>query len=99
MTRDEYYNDYYLKTSEIIKLKEKDIYTFSHNYLVNNWYDILKEQLIKIKNHGLYDKCTKMFFFAYGEDEQWNEFNIILNEFDSKNKIEIKRFNHNFYLL
>ena len=77
--------------------KEKDIYIFSHNYLINNWKEILEEQLNKILVSGLYKNSTKLFLFAFGDDEQWNIFENLIDTYDKDNKIEIKRFNDNFY--
>ena len=76
------------------KKKDKDIYIFSHNYLINNWEEILKQQLYKLKISGLYKNAKKLFLFAYGNDEQWNKFKTITSEYD---KIEIKRHDNNFY--
>ena len=85
-------NDYTFR-----KKKEKDIYIFSHNYLINNWKDILENQLNKMSDSGLYKNSTKLFFFAFGDDEQWSLFEQVIETYDIDNKIEIKRFDDNFY--
>ena len=79
------------------KNQNKDIYIFSHNYLVNNWKNILEEQLNKIVISGLYKNTTKLFFFAFGDDEQWELFIKLIKSIDIDNKIETKRFDDNFY--
>ena len=43
------------------------IYGFIHTYTVNNWKDILEEQLAKILNSGLYEKVDKIYIGAVGK--------------------------------
>jgi glycosyltransferase involved in cell wall biosynthesis len=93
-----YLNKKYKKTGNLYtKEKKKDVYIFSHNYLINNWKEILEEQLNKINISGLYKNSTKLFLFAYGDDEQWNIFKSYISTYDKDNKIEIKRHDNNFY--
>ena len=87
------------KIEKLILSKKKDnpIYVFSHNYLINNWSEILTQQLNKIDISGLYKNATKLFLFAFGDDEQWNLFQNLVKLYDKDGKIEIKRHDDNFY--
>ena len=44
------------------------IYGFIHTYTVNNWKDILEEQLNEIVRSGLYDKVEKIFIGVNGDE-------------------------------
>lgn len=58
-------------------------YCFIHVYYHDHWYEILKDQLIKIRTHGLYDHLEHIYICSVGEDYN----NLILHkliENDSK---------------
>lgn len=80
-----------------IKPLDKPIYLFGHNYLINDWKDILLEQLNKIKVSGLYYNSQRIFMCGYGENEEWSEFTKIISEYDDSNKITLIRHDDNFY--
>jgi len=88
-----------LDVNQIIYEKEieKEIHTFSHNYLINDWYRILSNQLQKIKSSGLYHVAKKMHFCAYGDDENWSKFESFLKAFDKDKKFIIVRHTDNFF--
>jgi len=74
----------------------KDIYIFSHNYLINNWKDILENQLKLIRSSGLYDSMTNMYLLAFGES-QWKELMKIIRSYDIDDKIITLSIDENFY--
>ena len=79
------------------KKKEKDIHIFSHNYLINDWGEILIGQIQKIKNSGLYSVAKNLHFCAYGNDNDWKIFESIIKKFDTDNKVIIIRHEDNFF--
>lgn len=89
--------NYKKEQNKYTKPKNYPIFLFSHNYLINNWKEILIDQLEKIKNSGLYKNANKLYLFAFGDDNEWNDFSYIIKNYDVDNKIEIKRHSDNFY--
>lgn len=89
--------NYIVNNNTYIKPIDKPIYIFSHNYLINNWKNILNEQLYKLKKSGLYTNVNKIFLYCFGDDREFEDLNIIVNDFDINNKIEIKKHSDNFY--
>ncbi len=88
---------YEIIDNKYIKPKENPIYIFTHNYLINNWEELLIEQLNKIKNSGLYKNSTKLFLCGYGENKEWKKFCDIIIEYDLDDKIKLIRHKDNFY--
>lgn len=75
---------------------EKPIYIFSHNYLVYNWEEILKEQLTGIILNELYQKTEKIYYCVYSESElDYNKFLFLISLYDYLHKIEIVRHRKN----
>ena len=73
------------------------IYAFSHNYLINNWEEILVEQLISLRNSGLYDELTTLFMYVYGDDDSVNRFYDMINSYDELFRITVVRIENNFF--
>lgn len=84
--------------NNIFNLMNNDIIIFHHSYLVNNWLDILSEQLEILKESELYKNSKHLHFCCFSELEQ-NIFDFIkiIKEFDSDNKctIIIQPYNDN----
>lgn len=78
-------------------LKNKHIYVFNHNYLINNWYEIVDNQMKLIQDSELYDNVNQFFIFAYGSDENFLKFEKLITTYDYKNKFLIKRLENNNY--
>ena len=69
---------------------DKPILVFSHNYINYNWFEIVKEQLSKLVNSGLYDNATKIYYGAYAHDQfQLFKFIDLVKFWDTKDKIRI----------
>jgi hypothetical protein len=68
------------------------IHIFIHVCCIENWYEILEEQLKLIKNTGLYDIVEKIHFGIVGNNE-----NIEYNIFND-NKYNIMYFDKNIFL-
>lgn len=72
------------------------ILIFSHNYLVSNWEEIVKEQLLLSFKSELYKESTKIFYCVYSPDENsFNKFKEIVDYFDFLKKVEIIRHYEN----
>lgn len=79
-------------------LENTPIGVFSHNYLSNNWYDIVNNQLSKLVNSGLYKRADKIVYGVNTDaDELYYRFIELLNKYDSDRKIEIYRYTKNMY--
>jgi len=74
----------------------RKIYLFSHNYLINNWKEILENQLNLLISSKLYDQMTNMYLMAYGDD-QWNDLIKLIRVYDIDNKIITLNIDENFY--
>ena len=74
----------------------KKIYLFSHNYLINDWKEILENQLNLLISSKLYDEMTNMYLLAFG-DNQWNELIKLIRIYDTDNKIITLNIDENFY--
>lgn len=74
----------------------KDILIFSHNYLVNNWYEIVSEQLSLLKTSELYQNSSKIYYCAYSDDnfEVYSFINLV-KKYDLDKKILITIFPFN----
>ena len=76
--------------NSLIKINmPKIIYGVYFICCINNYLDIIKEQLNEVKQSGLYNDTTELLFFItlYHEDD--NELKQILEEFDTQNKIKL----------
>lgn len=72
------------------------IYIFSHNYLVNHWKEIVKEQLLKLSKSGLYGTSSRIFLGVYSDsDIDYEIFCKMISEFDISNKCIIERYSTN----
>lgn len=77
--------------------QNKKIAIFSHNYLVNNWKEILEIQLNKIINSGLYKNADKIRFYVIDVDDNIDEFTKTIRHYDIDNKISIIVHSENRY--
>jgi hypothetical protein len=69
---------------------DNNIIIFHHSYLVNNWKEIVVEQLELLKISELYENSEQLHFCCYSEiNENIVEFFNLIREFDSKNKCTI----------
>ena len=78
---------------------------FHHNYLINNWINILKEQITELKNSGLYDACDNIIATIYSEyidNQNRNLFKEIIKNEDTSNKwiiVELYKNNYEYEIL
>lgn len=71
-------------------MEDKKILIFSHNYIANNWFEIVEEQLQLLLNSGLYDKASNIFYCCYAENEfDFYKFYNLVKTKDQKHKINI----------
>jgi len=74
------------------------IYIFSHNYLINNWKEIVSNQLNKLSESGLYDASKSINYYGYSEDNNsWIDFVNLVKKYDSDNKIHLSLLYRNNY--
>lgn len=76
----------------------KDIIIFHHSYLVNNWLEIITEQLDLLKKSNLYENAEQIHFCCYSEiKENIIQFFSLIKEFDDQKKctIVIEPYNDN----
>jgi len=64
---------------------------------LNNYLDIVREQLTEIKNSGLYNHTTQLLLFVTLYDENNVELQNLLQEFDKKNKFKLITTSENLY--
>lgn len=98
ITLDEYSSKY--KSSIVVvndfpKIEKKKIYLFSHNYLINDWKEILENQLNIIITTGLYKEMTSMYLMAYGDE--WKNLIKLVRLYDIDDKIITLNIDDNFY--
>lgn len=97
------YNERYLNCIEVLENNNNTnnestpLYAFSHNYLINNWEDILDNQLKLLKESELYDELTSFYMGVYGDDESFNTFKNKIEKYDTLFKIYINRIYDNLY--
>jgi len=97
------YNERYLNCIEVLENNNNTnnestpLYAFSHNYLINNWEDILDNQLKLLKESELYDELTSFYMGVYGDDESFNTFKNKIEKHDTLFKIYINRIYDNLY--
>ena len=78
--------------------KKTKLIVFSHNYLINNWEEILDEQLNLLKSSGLYKNMEWMSLGYYSENvHDSNLFVQKIINFDSDKKMTTIRHDKNFY--
>jgi FkbM family methyltransferase len=99
LTKVEEFNNRYNNHTVQVFEGENDIpiYAFSHNYLINNWEEIVDEQLDLLKKSGLYEELTSLFLFAYGDDNNFEKLNNKINKYDELLRINVIRIENNFY--
>lgn len=69
---------------------------FAHNYLFNNWENVVREQLDKLVISDLYSSAQEINYCVYSENEKdYENFISILKSYDTKNKINIIRHQNN----
>jgi predicted O-methyltransferase YrrM len=87
------------KKIENKNMKIKNV-IFHHNYLINNWKEILIEQIYELKNSGLYNDCEKIIatiYSDYKDDNNRKIFKDLINENDILNKwLIIDLYKNNF---
>ncbi len=77
-------------------IENSPLAVFVHNYLDNDWFNIVKEQFFKLKSSGLYTRSDKLFFGVYSKlDEEYLKFKKEVDILDSDSKIELVRYNDN----
>lgn len=68
-----------------------------HCYLVNNWKEVVKQQLLRVKSSGLYD-AVDLFYITVNLDNkkegQDSEFNQLIAEYS---KVQVEFFTTNTY--
>jgi predicted O-methyltransferase YrrM len=72
------------------------ISVFVHNYLDNNWFEIVQSQFEKLKNSELYMRADKIFYGVYSKSI--NDLNLFINmikKLDTYQKIEIQIYKEN----
>jgi len=68
----------------------KDILIFSHNYLVNQWFEIVQEQLTLLVDKGLYKTAKQIYYSCFSEQEdQIHKFITLIKKIDIDKKIFI----------
>ena len=77
-------------------IKEYPILVFSHNYLVSDWEEVVKEQLFLLYKWDLYKESDKIFYCVYSHNEDdFTKFIEIVNYFDNLGKIQVIRHYEN----
>jgi predicted O-methyltransferase YrrM len=77
-------------------IQNHKVSVFVHNYLDNNWYEIVYSQIQKLINSGLYKRADKIFYGVYSTIESNYEiFYSMIKKIDSDLKIEIVKYDSN----
>jgi len=72
--------------------KERPILVFHHSYLINNWKNILLDQINLMKDSGLYDASTNIYSTYYGDNERViDEFTDLIKQSDISNKFILRK--------
>jgi hypothetical protein len=77
-------------------LKKTPISIFVHNYLDNEWFDIVLSQFDKLKKSGLYLRADKIFYGVYSKST--TDLQLFLNliqKLDTMSKIQIQVYEYN----
>lgn len=64
------------------------ILIFYHIYAYGDWKYLVEEQLIKLKNSGVYDECLVMFISFIGDDEQLKQYYELIKDFKKAHTIK-----------
>lgn len=79
-------------------LKNSPVGVFCHNYLHNDWANIVKSQLSKLKDSGLYKRADKIVFGVQAPDDfTYAVFVRMVRVADADHKIEVYRYFENAY--
>lgn len=79
-------------------IKNINLTIFSHNFLENNWFNIIKNQLEKMKSFGLYHRADNIFYYVYSnQDDDYYSFLSLIKEYDTDLKINVSRHVENNY--
>src|SRR3990172_9295201 len=74
---------------------------FWHNYLVNNWKDLISDQFKTLYQSGLYDAADKVCCGVVGEQSFLDEYSIFIKElvvsYTATNKIETRASTENSF--
>ena len=86
-------------TEIISNFPEKTLTIFWHCYLINNWQDIMEEQMKLIIDSGLYDnlRTCSIHLCYHGDDEQVTKMMDLITKYDEENKIICHYIENNFY--
>jgi predicted O-methyltransferase YrrM len=77
-------------------LKNTQVSIFSHNFLDNNWKEIVDAQLNKMSFSGLYDRADTIFYGVYSNsDKSYSDFEKMVKSYDKRLKIDIVRYKEN----
>lgn len=77
-------------------IKNYKVSVFSHNYLKNDWFEIIKNQLDRVIKSGLYIRADHYFCGVYSESEEdYIKFLKLIEAYDVDLKINVCRFNSN----
>ena len=72
------------------------ISVFVHNYLANNWIEVVTSQINRLIECGLYKESSRIFYGVYSElPENVSLFRRIIESYDTDHKIEIEVFENN----
>lgn len=72
------------------------ISVFVHNYLSNNWIEIVTQQTNRLIESGLYKESDKIFYGVYSDSQNSiGLFREIVSQYDIDKKIDIKVFENN----
>jgi hypothetical protein len=75
----------------------KNIYGIYFICCLNNYLDIVREQLTEITNSGLYNNTTQLLLFITLYDENNTQLQKLLQDFDKQNKIKMITTSENLY--
>lgn len=77
-------------------IKNHKVSIFTHNFLENNWYHIVKSQLQKLEISGLYKRADKIYYNVFSRSEDnFLLFNKLIKSIDVDKKIQVVRYENN----
>lgn len=99
MTENDFNNKLSSSKKIVSDFPEKELTVFWHCYLINNWYEIMEEQMKLIIESGLYEKLKpySIHLCYYGDEEQSVKMNDFISKHDPENKVIIHYIDKNFY--
>lgn len=74
--------------------KEKMIIVVYHCYLINNWQEVVTQQLARLKNSGLYDVADSIYVTINAEKKEQEKFVTLTKKYK---KLQIEFFESNNY--